>query len=132
MGSQEYIYTTGEVAIVCRVAPRTVTKWFESGKLKGYQLPGSRDRRIPESRLLEFMTQHGIPIPTELPSRAKGTEYTTVTRNVPKDSFVFFRDGTHWCCVRPDFINLQESPVGFGLTFKEAHDDFKENEVVDP
>lgn len=31
-----------------------------------------------------------------------------------------FRDGNAWCCVHPDFINLQESPAGFGATPEEA------------
>lgn len=31
------------------------------------------------------------------------------------DSRVFM-DGDAWCAVRPDFINLQESPAGFGVT----------------
>jgi hypothetical protein len=31
-----------------------------------------------------------------------------------------FRDGDMFCAVRPDFVNLQESPAGFGETEKEA------------
>ena len=27
-----------------------------------------------------------------------------------------FMDGNAWCAVKPDFINLQESPAGFGDT----------------
>ncbi len=27
-----------------------------------------------------------------------------------------FMDGDKWCAVRPDFVNLQESPAGFGDT----------------
>lgn len=55
------VLTTGEVAQICRVAPRTVTKWFDSGQLKGYRIPGSRDRRIPASELVRFMKAHDIP-----------------------------------------------------------------------
>lgn len=55
------VLTTGEVAQICRVAPRTVTKWFDSGQLKGYRIPGSRDRRIPASELIRFMKAHNIP-----------------------------------------------------------------------
>lgn len=54
--------TTGEVARICRVAPRTVTKWFDSGKLRGYRIPGSRDRRIPRRQLIAFMRAHEIPL----------------------------------------------------------------------
>ncbi len=31
-----------------------------------------------------------------------------------------FIDGNAWCAVRPDFINLQESPAGFGETRERA------------
>ena len=56
------VLTTGEVAKICNVAPRTVSKWFDSGQLKGYRIPGSKDRRIPVSGLLQFMKEHGIPL----------------------------------------------------------------------
>ena len=56
------VFTTGEVARICRVAPRTVSKWFDTGQLKGYRIPGSKDRRIPRDQLLRFMKAHGIPI----------------------------------------------------------------------
>lgn len=56
------VLTTGEVAKICNVAPRTVSKWFDSGALKGYRIPGSRDRRIPATELTKFMRAHGIPI----------------------------------------------------------------------
>lgn len=55
------IFTTGQVAQICRVAPRTVTKWFDSGRLKGYRIPGGRDRRIPVAELLRFMKSHNMP-----------------------------------------------------------------------
>jgi hypothetical protein len=31
-----------------------------------------------------------------------------------------FKDGNAWCAVQLDFINLQESPIGFGETPEEA------------
>ncbi len=56
------VYTTGEVAKICNVAPRTVSKWFDSGQLRGYRIPGSRDRRIPKPQLMQFMQTHSIPM----------------------------------------------------------------------
>jgi len=56
------VLTTGEVAKICNVAPRTVSKWFDSGQLKGYRIPGSKDRRIPVNNLMQFMKAHGIPL----------------------------------------------------------------------
>ena len=60
-GNKE-VFTTGEVAGICNVAPRTVSKWFDSGQLRGYRIPGSKDRRIPKAHLLRFMRAHGIPL----------------------------------------------------------------------
>jgi excisionase family DNA binding protein len=56
------VLTTGEVAKICNVASRTVSKWFDSGQLRGYRIPGSKDRRIPVSNLVKFMKSHGIPM----------------------------------------------------------------------
>ncbi len=56
------ILTTGEVAKICNVAPRTVSKWFDSGQLRGYRIPGSKDRRIPVNTLIRFMKAHNIPL----------------------------------------------------------------------
>lgn len=56
------VLTTGQVAKICKVAPRTVSKWFDSGRLKGYRIPGSKDRRIPRQNLTKFMQEHGMPM----------------------------------------------------------------------
>jgi len=60
--SKRDILTTGEVARICNVAPRTVSKWFDNGQLRGYRIPGSRDRRIPLEQLVRFMKAHGMPV----------------------------------------------------------------------
>jgi excisionase family DNA binding protein len=62
MSKPKDVLTTGEVARICNVAPRTVSKWFDTGQLRGYRIPGSRDRRIPLSQLVRFMKAHGIPL----------------------------------------------------------------------
>jgi hypothetical protein len=40
MAKGKNVLTTGDVAKICNVAPRTVSKWFDSGQLKGYRIPG--------------------------------------------------------------------------------------------
>jgi excisionase family DNA binding protein len=48
-------YTSGQVAKILRVAPRTVQTWIDQGILKGYRLPnGSKDRRVLEPDLINF------------------------------------------------------------------------------
>ena len=62
MARNKDVLTTGEVARICKVAPRTVTKWFDSGQLHGYRIPGSKDRRIPVNQLIRFMRQNNMPL----------------------------------------------------------------------
>lgn len=61
MAKGKNVLTTGDVAKICNVAPRTVSKWFDNGQLKGYRIPGSKDRRIPVSELIRFMKAHNMP-----------------------------------------------------------------------
>ena len=61
MAKGKHVLTTGDVAKICHVAPRTVSKWFDKGQLKGYRIPGSKDRRIPVSELIRFMKVHNMP-----------------------------------------------------------------------
>jgi excisionase family DNA binding protein len=60
------VYTTGQVARICQVAPRTVSKWFDSGRLQGYQIPGGRDRRVPRAALLRFLVENRMDVPEVL------------------------------------------------------------------
>ncbi len=61
MAKGKKVLTTGDVAKICHVAHRTVSKWFDSGLLKGYRLPQSGDRRIQINELISFMKEHGMP-----------------------------------------------------------------------
>lgn len=62
--------TTGQVAKLCKVAPRTVAKWCDAWRdtngakgLKNHRLPYSLDRRIIAKDLEEFCVLHGMNIP---------------------------------------------------------------------
>ena len=44
---------------------------------------------------------------------------------VPPEKIHVQRDGASWCATLPGFINLQESPAGFGDTPEEAIADLK-------
>ena len=61
MAKGKNVLTTGDVAKICHVAPRTVSKWFDNGQLRGYRIPGSKDRRIPVTELVRFMKIHNMP-----------------------------------------------------------------------
>ncbi len=70
-GIGKTIFTTGQIAKICKVAPRTVSKWFDTGRLRGYRVPGSKDRRIPREHLIRFLKEYGIPL-GELEDEAMG------------------------------------------------------------
>jgi len=56
------VYTTGEVAEICKLSQQTVIRCFDNGRLKGYRVPGSKFRRIPRDALIQFMKEHNIPL----------------------------------------------------------------------
>lgn len=56
------VFTTGEVAEICSVSQQTVIRCFDSGRLSGFRVPGSRFRRIPRESLIQFMKENGIPL----------------------------------------------------------------------
>jgi len=56
------IFTTGEAAEICGVSQQTIIRCFDSGRLKGFKVPGSKFRRIPRAALIEFMKEHNIPV----------------------------------------------------------------------
>jgi excisionase family DNA binding protein len=63
--------TTGDIAKLCEVAPRTVSKWIDTHKLKGYRIPGSNDRRVLKRDLIDFMQSSGMPVPPSLRANPK-------------------------------------------------------------
>lgn len=58
--------TSGEIASYCDVNLRTVIRWIESGKLKGFKLPGRGNNRVLVEDFVEFLERHDMPIPDAL------------------------------------------------------------------
>jgi excisionase family DNA binding protein len=56
------LFTTGEAAEICRVSQQTIIRCFDSGRLKGFRVPGSKFRRIPRLNLVKFMRDNNIPL----------------------------------------------------------------------
>jgi len=55
------IFTTGEAAAICKVSQQTIIRCFDSGRLGGFRVPGSKFRRIPRAELIKFMKANDIP-----------------------------------------------------------------------
>ena len=62
--SEKKVFTTGEAAKVCKVSQQTIIRCFDSGRLNGFRVPGSRFRRIPREELIRFMRENDIPLET--------------------------------------------------------------------
>lgn len=60
--SGKKIFTTGEAARVCKVSQQTIIRCFDSGRLQGFRVPGSKFRRIPREELIRFMKANQIPV----------------------------------------------------------------------
>jgi excisionase family DNA binding protein len=56
------VFTTGEAAEICKVSQQTIIRCFDSGRLQGFRVPGSRFRRIPREELVRFMKENDIPL----------------------------------------------------------------------
>lgn len=59
--STKQIFTTGEAADLCKISQQTIIRCFDSGRLRGFRVPGSKFRRIPREELIRFMRENGIP-----------------------------------------------------------------------
>jgi excisionase family DNA binding protein len=56
------LFTTGEAAEICKVSQQTIIRCFDSGRLEGFRVPGSKFRRIPRNSLVTFMKENNIPL----------------------------------------------------------------------
>src|SRR3989304_1517616 len=59
--ANKQVFTTGEAAEICKVSQQTIIRCFDSGRLKGFRVPGSRFRRIPREALIAFMKDNNTP-----------------------------------------------------------------------
>lgn len=56
------VFTTGQIATICGIAPQTVARKIDAGALKAFRLPGGVDRRVQRVDLVQWMQEAGIPI----------------------------------------------------------------------
>ena len=69
--ASKQIFTTGEAAELCKISQQTIIRCFDSGRLRGFRVPGSRFRRIPREELIRFMRENEIPTDSLEPSRKR-------------------------------------------------------------
>lgn len=108
----EKIYTTGRIAKLCQVAPRTVSKWIDSGRLRGYRIPGSQDRRVTSASLAKFLNESGFDpelIPDDLAFRAETPRVLVI--GADEDTFADAAD--------LEFTHVK-TPFAAGIAFAEV------------
>ncbi len=54
------VFSTFQAAKICHVAPVTIIRWIEAGRLGSYKTPGGH-RRIQEQDLVKFIEDNGLP-----------------------------------------------------------------------
>lgn len=60
--TEEQLFTTGEVAALFRVEPKTVTRWAKAGKLRSTRTLGGH-RRFFETEVRDLLRERGLPQP---------------------------------------------------------------------
>jgi len=60
----EEIFTVFQASKFCKVSPKTIINWIESGHIKAFKTVGGH-RRIKKIDLEDFMKKQGIPLPEE-------------------------------------------------------------------
>jgi len=58
--NRKLVLTSGDVAKMLCVAPRTVAKWCDTGRIPHWRIPGSRDRRFSPDDVVRFVKEHGV------------------------------------------------------------------------
>jgi len=87
------LFTTGEAAEICRVSQQTIIRCFDSGRLKGFRVPGSKFRRIPRVNLIKFMRDNSIPLDNLDSGRKKVLIVDDDAEIVELISDILIRDG---------------------------------------
>lgn len=97
-------------------------KILDACKSVPYLVAGGMEPRSPQENAndawRELGSQMGFKHMTVESIEGKGDRFFTA-EVAPKT----YRDGDQWCAVMADFINLQESPAGFGDTREDARQD---------
>ncbi|MHC4397172.1 MAG: response regulator [Planctomycetota bacterium] len=87
------LFTTGKAAEICKVSQQTIIRCFDSGRLEGFRVPGSRFRRIPRQSLIKFMKENNIPLDNLDSGRKKVLIVDDDAEIVELISDVLIRDG---------------------------------------
>lgn len=77
------VLTTGQVARLAGVAPRTVVLWCDKSSLRSYRLPRGRDRRVRREDLELFAREHGLWALLEALGASRGPEGRLVVCGCP-------------------------------------------------
>jgi excisionase family DNA binding protein len=97
------VFTTGQVAKLCHVSQQQIIRLFDAGRLTGFKIPGSRARRIPREKLVEFMKGNQIPLDglEEIRTKRFSAKCFVVSRAAN-----CFQAGQQCAIFKPDYLVL--------------------------
>ena len=110
------VLTTGQIAVICSVAPRTVSKWIDSGDLEGYRLPGSNGRRVTVQKLMRFLERHSM------------THHAAMLRDATMRRVVVIGEGNE--SIRKSLEGLREINVAWHSNLLDSVGDLMNNPMV--
>lgn len=50
--------STGDIAAICQVSPRTAANWIDKGLIKGFRV--GKCRRVQKAELIKFLEREGL------------------------------------------------------------------------
>jgi excisionase family DNA binding protein len=149
MDSEIRSLTTGEIAEYCDVNLRTVIRWIEAGKLKGYKLPGRGNNRVLEPDFLDFLRENGMPVPKGFDDKREPLvlivdDETSMTKSIQRiarkagirsiTASGGFEAGVLLSMHKPQMITLDLSMPGINgfevLQLTRAHKEFKDIQII--
>lgn len=116
MARDKDVLTTGDVARICRVTIRTVIKWFDQGRLEGYRLPGSGDRRFPRAAVERFLADNDLPLELLLEDEQQGG----LKRVLVVDDDAAVRELVSRCLLRLGDVAVETAGSGWEAGLKTA------------
>jgi len=57
----QVMFTTGDVGKICDISQQTAIRAYDRGEIEGFNVPGSKFRRIPFRSLIKFLEENDYP-----------------------------------------------------------------------
>ena len=101
------IFTTGQIASLLGVSPRTINNWIDDETLPGFRLPDSLARRVNRDALVSFCEKSGFSVKPDPKPKPKYTEEDRLQTIVSRTLSIYQRDNDAEKAI--EFLKLSQS-----------------------